>query len=129
MVGLCLLGDSGGLPESDTCLRAVPLLATQPALPLLLRSLWFLSLWVALALGPLLAPPGGQFCLGQCPWTLPGTKKALCKDVSNEERKALQALGVGWAILCVYVTGKVGVASPVWGGEERVETDSTSLQK
>ena len=31
LVCACSVG-SGGLPESDTCLRAVPLLATQPAL-------------------------------------------------------------------------------------------------
>ena len=71
---------------------------------------------MALSLGPLLASPSRQFCLGQSPWTLPGTKEALCKGVSNEERKALQLQGVGWApSLCVHVTGKAGVASLVWG--------------
>lgn len=46
--------------------------------------------------------------------TVPGTEEALCKDVSNEERKALQVQSVGLAPrVGVLVAGKVGVANPV----------------
>lgn len=76
---------------------------------------------MALSLGPLLASPGRQFRLGQSPWTLPGTKEALCKGVSNEERKALQVQGVGWAPSLVS-TSLGRLEWPAWGGgggEER----------
>lgn len=46
--------------------------------------------------------------------TVPGTEETLCKDVSNEERKALQVQSVGLAPrVGVLVAGKVGVANPV----------------
>ena len=107
----------GSQSQIPACMRS-PCLS--PSLPSCWqRNLRFLSLWVALSLGPLLASPGRQFHLGQSPWTLPGTKEALCKGVSNKVLQKVQ--GVGWAPSLVSMSlGRL--EWPAWGGgggEER----------
>lgn len=94
---------------SCTCIHAVLLLVVRPA-PQPGRNLQPLSLWWH-CLGSL------QFSLWQNPQTAPGPE-VLCKEMSNEERKALQVRGFGRAPAWVSrISGKVGATSPGRGGE------------